>query len=148
MSRVSTSRRHSLALGHAAKGLTMLEIMIVIAILGLVMGLVVVPKVMGMFGESKNKIAKLAVDKYAFEAYPQWSLSHTDKACPDTLLEVAQHVGKSEEDTKDPWGTPYKIFCGAGNLPASVKSGIAVMSFGEDRQEGTPDDIKSWEKPQ
>ena len=51
------------------RGLTMLEIMIVIAILGLVMGLVIVPKVMGMFGESQEKVAKLAVTKFASEAY-------------------------------------------------------------------------------
>ena len=140
-------RKHSLALGHAARGLTMLEIMIVIAILGLVMGLVVVPKVMDMFATSKERIAKLAVDKFAFEMYPQWSLAHPDKGCPGSLLEVAQHMGKSEEDTKDPWGTPFKMLC-AEQLPPSVKSGIAVMSFGPDKAEGTPDDIKSWEKPQ
>ena len=141
-------RKHSLALGHAARGLTMLEIMIVIAILGLVMGLVVVPKVMDMFSTSKERIAKLAVDKFAFEMYPQWSLAHSDKGCPETLLEVAQHMGKSEEDTKDPWGTPFKMLCGPGSLPPSVKTGIAVYSFGPDKAEGTPDDIKSWEKPQ
>ena len=139
-------RRHSLALGHAHRGLTMLEIMIVIAILGLVMGLVVVPKVMSMFGQSKVKIAKLAVDEYALKDYPQWALSHQDRGCPDSLLDVLQHIGKSEEDLKDPWGTPYKMACGAGTLPAGVKTGIAVMSFGEDKTEGTPDDIKSWEK--
>ena len=127
----------------AERGLTLLEIMIVIAILGLVMGLVVVPRVMGMFGKSKNDIAKLAVDKFAFEAYPQWSLANTDKPCPPDLLTIAQHMGKSEKDTKDPWDTPFKMFCGA-NLPTGVKGGIAVMSFGEDKTENTADDIKSW----
>jgi general secretion pathway protein G len=141
-------RKLSLALHKAQRGLTMLEIMIVIAILGLVMGLVVVPKVMDMFASSKEKIAKLAVDNYAFDYYNKWSLAHQDKGCPESLVEVAQYVGKSEEDTKDPWGTPYKMLCGPGTLPPSVKSGIAVYSFGPDKAEGTPDDIKSWEKPQ
>lgn len=138
------SRRRRARARNAQRGLTLLEIMIVIAILGLVMGLVVVPKVMGMFGESTEKIAKLAVDKFAFESYPQWSLANSDKGgCPPDLLTVAQHVGKSEADTKDPWGTSYKLLCGP-NLPAGVKTGIAVMSFGPDMQEGTPDDVKSW----
>ncbi len=137
--------RHTLAWSAAQRGLTMLEIMIVIAILGLVMGLVIVPKVMGMFGKSQKNLAKLAADKFAFEAYPQWAMAHNDKPCPASLLEVAQNMGKSEEDTKDPWGTPFKMFCGPGNLPAGVKNGIAVLSFGEDRVENTPDDIKSWE---
>jgi len=126
------------------RGLTMLEIMIVIAILGLVMGLVIVPKVMGMFGESQEKVAKLAVTKFASESFPQWSLKNTDKGCPESLLELAQFAGKTEADTKDPWGTPYKMFCGAGQLPAGVSDGIAVMSFGKDKAEGTADDIKSW----
>jgi len=120
----------------------MLEIMIVIAILGLVMGLVVVPKVMGNKEESERKIAKLAADKFAFEAYPQWALS-TKKQCPASVIELAQHMGKSEEDSKDPWGQPYKLFCGA-NLPAGVSGGVGIMSPGPDQKEGTEDDIKSW----
>ncbi|MEJ7601167.1 MAG: prepilin-type N-terminal cleavage/methylation domain-containing protein [Kofleriaceae bacterium] len=129
---------------NSQRGLTMLEIMIVIAILGLVMGLVIVPKVMGMFGESQTKIAQLAVTKFASEAYPQWALRHTDKPCPESLLEIAQHIGKTEADTKDPWGSSYKMICGAGQLPAGVSDGIAVLSFGPDKNEGTADDIKSW----
>jgi len=139
------TRQHSLAWSAVHRGLTMLEIMIVIAILGLVMGLVVVPRVMGMFGESKVKLAKIGADQFASSYYPQWALAHQDTACPESLLAVAQHMGKAEDDTKDPWGTPYKFFCGPGNLPAGVKTGIAVLSFGEDKAENTPDDVKSWE---
>ena len=40
----------------AQRGMTLLEIMIVLAILALVMGLVVGPRVMKMFGESKVDI--------------------------------------------------------------------------------------------
>ena len=41
------------------RGMTLLEIMIVLAILALVMGLVVGPRVMKMFGKSKVDIAAL-----------------------------------------------------------------------------------------
>ncbi len=54
----------------AQRGMTLLEIMIVLAILALVMGLVVGPRVMKMFGESKVDIARMTVQKYANEAYP------------------------------------------------------------------------------
>jgi general secretion pathway protein G len=139
------TRRHSVALRAAHRGLTLLEIMIVIAILGLVMGLVVVPRVMDMFSESKEKVAKLAVDQFAFKDAPQWQVS-SGKACPDSLLTVAQHTGKGQADIIDPWDTPYEMFCGKENMPAGAASAsFAVMSYGPDKKKGTEDDIKSWE---
>jgi general secretion pathway protein G len=122
------------------RGMTLLEIMIVLAILALVMGLVVGPRVMKMFGESKVDIAKATVKKYAFEAYPSWSQAHPDKACPERLEDLNEYM--NNKDTKDPWGGNYKMMCGP-NLPPGAK-GLAVMSPGEDGKEGTSDDVKSW----
>ena len=122
------------------RGMTLLEIMIVLAILALVMGLLVGPRVMKLFGESKNDIAKLTVQKFVNEAYPMWSRNASDP-CPKGLEDLSPYMDK--KDTKDPWGNPYKMFCGQ-NLPAGAK-GIAVSSAGEDGKDGTPDDIKSWE---
>ena len=121
--------------------MTVLEIMIVLAILALVMGLVVGPRVMKMFGESKVDIAKATVKKYAFEAYPSWSAAHPNNACPDKLEDLNEYM--NNKDTKDPWGGQYKMLCGQ-SLPPGAK-GIAVTSPGEDGKEGTADDIKSWE---
>ena len=103
------------------RGMTLLEIMIVLAILALVMGLVVGPRVMKLFGE--------------------WSQAHPDKSCPDKLEDLSQYM--DSKDTKDPWGNPYKMFCGQ-NLPAGAKGGLAVMSSGPDGKDGTEDDVKSW----
>jgi hypothetical protein len=86
---------------------------------------------------------KLAVDQLAFSHTPQWAVA-TGKQCPESLLEVAQHVGKTEQDLLDPWGTPYELFCGEGNLPPGVSRGYAVMSYGPDKKKGTEDDIASW----
>jgi len=122
------------------RGMTLLEIMIVLAILALVMGLVVGPRVMKMFGESKVHIAEDTVKKYAYEAYPSWSQAHPDKACPAVLTDLNEYM--NNKDIKDPWGNDYTLFCGA-NLPAGAK-GLAVMSNGEDGKNGTADDIKSW----
>src|SRR5262245_25252710 len=126
---------------NSQRGMTLLEIMIVLAILALVMGLVVGPRVMKLFGESKVDIAKLTVRKFADEAFPQWSRSHPDKGCPDKLEDLSEYMDK--KDTKDPWGNQYKLFC-PPNLPAGAK-GIAISSPGEDGKEGTGDDIKSWD---
>jgi general secretion pathway protein G len=138
-------RRRSLAPRAARRGLTLLEIMIVIAILGLVMGLVVVPRVMEMFGESRTKVAKLAVDKFAFQDAPQWQVS-SGKPCPDSLLTIAQFTGKGQPDTVDPWDTPYEMFCGKDNMPpGAAGASFAILSYGPDKKKGTEDDIKSWE---
>lgn len=128
-------------LAGAQRGMTLLEIMIVLAILALIMGLVVGPKVMKMFASSKVDIARATVKKYAFEAYPSWSAAHPDKSCPDKLEDLNEYM--NNKDIKDPWGNPYKMYCGA-NLPAGAK-GLAVQSSGEDGKDGTSDDIKSWE---
>lgn len=126
----------------AQRGMTLLEIMIVLAILALVMGLVVGPRVMKMFGESKGKTTKIKVDKFAHEAFPSWQAT-TNKACPEKLADLNEYMNdQSPEAINDAWGKPLKMMCG-GQLPPGAK-GIAVMSFGEDGQENTADDIKSW----
>lgn len=140
LSRLSHERPRRTARRAAQRGLTLLEIMIVIAILGLVMGLFVVPKLMGMFGSSQREVAKLAVDKFANSDGPQWAVS-SGKQCPENLAQIASKAG---EEVVDPWDSPYKLFCGA-DLPPGVKSGFAAMSLGPDKKEGTDDDIKSWE---
>jgi general secretion pathway protein G len=139
-------RRHSVALRAAHRGLTLLEIMIVIAILGLVMGLVVVPKVMELFGDGRRNIARLAVEQYAFKDGPQWQIS-SGKQCPENLLVIAKFVGKGQEAVVDPWDTPYELFCGKENMPqGAAGASFAVLSYGPDKKKGTEDDIKSWEK--
>ncbi|HEY4179795.1 MAG TPA: prepilin-type N-terminal cleavage/methylation domain-containing protein [Kofleriaceae bacterium] len=123
------------------KGMTLLEIMIVLAILALIMGLVVGPRVYKMFAGSKVDIAKATVRKYAYEAFLQWGQAHPSKACPDKLEDLNEYM--NDNKTADPWGQNYKMMCGP-NAPAGVK-GIGIMSFGEDQKEGTADDVKSWE---
>jgi prepilin-type N-terminal cleavage/methylation domain-containing protein len=135
--------RNRLARSYATahRGMTLLEIMIVLAILALVMGLLVGPKVMKMFGESKIDTTKIKLKKYAYEAFPSWSAAHPDKACPEKLSDLNEYM--NSDDSNDSWGRPLKLLCGQ-NLPPGAKN-IAVMSAGEDGKEGTPDDLKSWE---
>ena len=120
--------------------MTLLEIMIVLAILALVMGLVVGPRLMTIWGDAREDLAKLAVTKLSVEAYPQWLTRNGGKVCPDELADLADLTNK--KDTKDPWGNDYVMRC-PPNLPAGAK-GIAIVSFGADGKEGTDDDVKSW----
>src|SRR4051812_15050685 len=148
LSRLSRSLARSLSRSlfrarvRAQRGMTLLEIMIVLAILALVMGLLVGPRVMKMFQGSKVDLTKLKLKKYAFEAYPSWSASHPDKACPGNISELNEYMNSN--DSNDAWGRPIRMMCGA-NMPAGAK-GIALVSLGEDGKEGNEDDLKSWEE--
>jgi prepilin-type N-terminal cleavage/methylation domain-containing protein len=139
----ATRLRRSFArsFARAHRGMTLLEIMIVLAIIALVMGLLVGPRVMKLFGESKIDTTNIKLKKYAFEAYPSWSASHPDKACPEKLADLNEYMNNN--DSNDSWGHPIRMLCGQ-NMPPGAK-GIALLSLGEDGKEGTPDDLKSWE---
>jgi prepilin-type N-terminal cleavage/methylation domain-containing protein len=126
--------------GRSQKGMTLLEIMIVLAILALIMGLVVGPSVMKLFSKSKEDIAAATVRKYASEAFPLWSQANPDKACPADIAALNEYM--NNKDNKDTWGQPYRMMCGP-NLPPGAQ-GIAIISNGPDLKENTADDIKSW----
>jgi general secretion pathway protein G len=133
------TRRLSRYLAGAQRGMTLLEIMIVLAILALIMGLVVGPRVMKMFGQSKNEIAKATAKDIAFQAYGHWSAVHQNKACPDSITDLAEFV--NDPKMLDPWGNPYQFMCGP-TMPQGMK-GVLVISAGEDGKFNTADDIKS-----
>jgi type II secretory pathway pseudopilin PulG len=122
--------------------MTLLEIMIVLAILALVMGFLVGPRVFRALSSSKTEITKNIVKKLAFEAYSEWSMKMSNNGKCPTVADLSEYM--NSKDTKDAWGEEYIIKCG-GDLPAGVQGGIAVMSKGEDKKEGTGDDIKSWD---
>jgi len=137
----SLRRRLTRSFARAHRGMTLLEIMIVLAILALVMALLVGPRVLNALRDSKVKTTKMKLNQYANEAFPQWSANHPDKACPDKLADLDEFM--NSHDSNDAWARPIKMMCGT-NLPPGAK-GLAVMSVGEDGKEGTEDDIKSWE---
>ena len=132
-------RRLARSYARAHRGMTLLEIMIVLAIIALVMALLVGPKVINALRDSKVKTTKMKLSQYANEGYPQWSANHPDKACPDKLADLNEYMNSN--DANDAWSRPLKMMCGA-NLPAGAK-GLAVTSMGEDGKEGTEDDVKS-----
>lgn len=135
-------RRATRATLKGQRGMTLLEILIVLAILGLVMGLLVGPQLYDMFSEGQGKVARAEVQKITTEAYIRWQMKNPGKACPESVDELAKLLGKKA--AVDPWNHPYVMLCG-DRAPAG-SNGFAVMSVGPDGKEGTEDDIKSWEE--
>lgn len=132
----SSAARASLA-GQA--GMTLLEILIVMAIIVLVMGFLFGPRLMEMFGQSKEKLAKSMVVRMSDESFPRWQLDNAGKSCPADILEIARY--SNDKEGKDPWGNQMILLCG-DTAPEGLQ--IGVMSMGPDGKRDTNDDVKSW----
>jgi type II secretory pathway pseudopilin PulG len=122
--------------------MTLLEIMIVLAIIALVMGLLVGPAVLKKFSSSRESIARATAKSIAYEAYSSWAAAHPGKACPDTIAELSEYV--NDPKMLDPWGQPFQFLCGP-TMPQGAK-GVLVISAGPDQKMGTEDDIKSTDE--
>lgn len=133
------ARRVRRVAASSQRGMTLLEIMIVLAILGLVIGVLVVPNLLDKLEESKEELTSMEAKKLATETYTEWKIKNRS-GCP-TLEDLAKIAGKSK--LEDQWGQPYAVHCG-DNKPPGQRFGIS--SKGPDEQEGTEDDIKSWEE--
>lgn len=124
----------------AQRGITLLEIMIVLTIIALVMGVLVGPMVFKRLAQAKIDIAFMQAKSLAHDSYEAWQHDNPDATCPERLEDVIKYA--NSKDIKDPWGSPYIMKCGEG-LPQDITFG--VVSFGPDKKEGTADDIHSWD---
>ena len=137
----TTSPATRASFAHQA-GMTLLEILIVLAIIALVMGFLFGPRLMAMFGESRQELAKSVVQRYASEAYARWSMNNPGKSCPEDINELAKY--NDQKEATDPWGKKLIMLCGDG-APESLQGRIGVVSMGTDGKPDTSDDVKSWE---
>jgi general secretion pathway protein G len=121
----------------AARGMTLVEIMVVVAIIGMLMGTVGVFAV-GQLNKAKVSDTKMVI-KNIEQALVHFQTDNTD-SCPKVLsdLYTQKYLNK---DPLDAWGQPLIFKCPGDHNP----DGADIISKGKDKQEGTQDDIKSWE---
>jgi len=120
-----------------SRGMTLIEILVVLAIIGLIVGGVSVVA-FNAFGEAKIKSGNndvLNVQK----ACEQYMLQKNDK-CPKSMQDL-KAAGVVQRVQKDPWGEEFTIVCPGEHGP------VDVMSYGPDKKQGGGDDIVSWESP-
>jgi general secretion pathway protein G len=118
--------------------MTMLEIMIVLALIGLVMSAVGVG-VFAQFKKGQRKVAQAQVNDVASKIIQ--FMADNSNECPKGLddLVAQKYLPKKQ---KDPWNRDLVIRC-----PGTVNTdGVDVVSFGPDGQEGTADDVKAAEQ--
>jgi general secretion pathway protein G len=133
------------------QGFTLVELLVVLAILGLLAGLVG-PQVMKFLGSSKTKTAALQIedlgatlDLYRLEVgrYPNTSEGLSALVSdPGNAPNWNGPYLKKGEVPKDPWGNEYQYRAPGQNGPYDIWS---LGSDGQEGGEGEAQDLRSWE---
>ena len=128
---MKTTRNLSRMRRALARGVTLIEILIVLAIVGLIAGgvaVVAVPK----YQESQKNQAKIDA-RTIHPVAEKYKVDHPG-VCPTVEQLRAEKELSAASKITDPWDSPYKIVCGDED--------IMVLSFGPDKKENTNDDIR------
>jgi len=133
-------------------GFTLLEILVVLAIIGLLAGLAIT-NIDKIFGTAQVTTAQLFVKETMKTALTTYRIQMGDYPSTADGLQALLTAPSSKADrwhgpyiteTKvptDPWGEPYQYaFPGKRN-----KSSYDVWSKGPDKVDGTDDDIGNWD---
>lgn len=114
------------------RGMNLIEIMIVLAIITMIAGGVAVVAIPRM-REAQVKAATNGA-RVIRSAVSQWQLAENDYAtCPTVSQLVQDKQLDAGQESNDPWGQPYEITCS--------DSDVTVASAGPDKQPGNNDDI-------
>ena len=136
----------------ARRGFTLLEIMIALAILGLLVGLAIT-NIGGIFGNSQKDIAGLFVNSSMTTPLSTYRIHLGDYPSTADGLQALMSAPASKAGSwrgpyvtevkwppLDPWGEPYQYRSpGTHN-----KTGYDLWSKGPDKQDGTSDDVGNW----
>lgn len=117
-------------------GFTLVEIMLVIALIGLVVG-VVTFNADAIFGQSSEKMAKIAVTQSFRATLMAYRANHGHY--PEKIDDILPLLDNAES-LKDPWNNLYQYrYPGKRNA-----SGYDLWSMGPDGRTDTADDIGNW----
>ncbi len=132
------------------KGFTLIEVLVVLAIIGLIMGLAA-PRVLSYLSSSKEKAAHLQIQSLsaALELYylDMGRYPNSDEGLQALMVKPATQAAswngpylKGQTLPSDPWGHPY-IYRYPGQHDA-----YDIVSVGPSGQEGSTDSVTSWQK--
>ncbi len=116
----------------ARRGVTLIEILIVLAIIGLIAGGVAVVAV-PQFANAQKKQAQTD-SRTIHPVAEKYRVDHPGDGCPTVELLREKRELSAAAKLTDPWDSPYKIVCGDED--------VTVLSLGPDKKEGTADDIR------
>lgn len=115
----------------ARRGVTLVEVLIVVAIIAMVAGGVAVfalPK----YKEAQIKNAETGA-RIVRTAIQQWQAANNESTCPTISQLVQEKQLDPGQSTNDSWNQPYNLTC--------TDDEVIVASNGPDKKKGTKDDI-------
>lgn len=114
-----------------SRGMTLIEIMVVLAIISLILGGV------GVMAFNRYKDAQIEDARNNAVQVQQLSEQYQlqKRKCPKNVQEL-KAAGFAAREAKDPWGNDFEVRCEQGGA-------IIVVSAGPDGTPGTEDDILS-----
>lgn len=115
------------------RGVTLIEVLIVVAIMALVATGVAVAA-FKFYQQAKVRDADTNA-RALRDAVKAFWMMHESAACPSFAELVSTGVLDEGSARTDPWGKPWHIEC--------VDTAVTVLSDGPDRRPGTPDDIRA-----
>ena len=135
-----SKKEENLAVATLKRGFTLVELLVVVAIIG-ILGAVAVTNVTGHIESTRKTAAKTAVDNIK-GAVTTWMLSKKKSTPPSDLKVLVDATGDEEPALDggegalvDPWDTEFKI---------EVKGKkFVIISAGPDTEFGTEDDVRS-----
>lgn len=135
--------KHARRTSRLARGLTLIEILVVVTILGLIAGIVGVA-VVGQLEEAQIDTTKTQIKTIedALEIYRMKIGKYPGSTEGLNALANPPNGRRPMMETvpKDPWGGDYVYISPGQHNPARFD----IYSKGPDQQGGTEDDIKNW----
>jgi general secretion pathway protein G len=128
------ARVQKLLPGAHARGMSLIEILVVLAIIGLVMGTLAV-NFGSIFGDSQVDITRKMKMGEIEKQFTMYNL--TKHSCPTSLKDLIAR-GMAPDNAKDAWDTEFQFTC-----PGTEGRTVDLVSAGPDRQFGTEDDIRN-----
>jgi general secretion pathway protein G len=122
-----------------SRGMTLIEVLIVLAIVALISGVVAIAALGHLAGARIQTTRESA--RILRQAVATYQMNHPSAdGCPTVDALVATNEIDQASKTLDAWDKPFKIDC-------DEHGGIAVVSGGPDKRMGSEDDIRVPDPP-